>query len=197
MDNNTHLKRLGTLTVYTGPMFAKKTTSLLGEVELALGKSQSVEVYKPVIDTRNDADDVQTHDGISLQKAYGIKPLRVPLDYDFPPTGKEVVVIEEVQFFGPQIVPAVATLMAKGMHVVVAGLDLDSNGNVFGSMGELLALATHVFKLHGECCYCGRPSTRTLRKVSSREVILVGAEDAYEPTCLDCWYMKDPSYLDS
>lgn len=180
--------RLGTLTVYAGPMFAKKTTSVFMEVETALEENKHVVVYKPVIDTRKDEEDVVTHDGVSLYRRYGIKAMRVPLDYDFIPYGHDVVVIEEAQFFNDSIIDAVVRLMEHGVHVVVSGLDLDSNGQPFGAMPALMCLATHVQKLHGSCQNCKRPSTRTYRKPEAgSETVLVGAEEIYVPMCLDCW----------
>lgn len=183
--------RLGTLTVYTGPMFAKKTTSVLTEVEIALEEKKNVVVYKPVTDDRKDVDDVVTHDGVSLFHRYGLKPLRVPLDYDFVPYGHDVVVVEEAQFFNQSIVEYVSRLMEAGIHVVVSGLDLDSNGQPFGPMPGLMAIATHVHKLHGTCQQCKRPSTRTYRKPGANtDTVLVGAEETYVPMCLSCWTFR-------
>ena len=73
----------------------------------------------------------------------------------------------------------------------VAGLDLDFRGEPFGPVPTLLARAEHVEKLTA-ICRCGAAATRTQRLIGGHPahyddpVILVGAQESYEPRCRRC-----------
>src|SRR5581483_10605961 len=100
--------------------------------------------------------------------------------------GYDVLGIDEVQFFEPEIVFAIDALVERGARVVAAGLDQDFRGLPFGSMPELLCRAELVDKLQAVCHRCGGPATMTQRLVNGRpaamdgETIVVGALDSYE-----------------
>jgi thymidine kinase len=52
------------LTVFSGPMFAGKTTSIIGAVNAAIAAgSQSVVIVKPAMDNRYAENAIVTHDG--------------------------------------------------------------------------------------------------------------------------------------
>ena len=55
--------------------------------------------------------------------------------------GRDVVGIDEAQFFDDEIVTVCNDLANKGVRVVVAGLDMDFKGNPFGPMPALMATA--------------------------------------------------------
>jgi thymidine kinase len=56
---------IGTLKVYAGPMYSGKTTSLIGEITIALDNRRRPLVIKPIIDNRYGENDIVTHDGVS------------------------------------------------------------------------------------------------------------------------------------
>jgi thymidine kinase len=100
-----------------------------------------------------------------------------------------VVAIDEVQFFAHDVVSVIESLAARGIRVVVAGLDMDFRGEPFGSMPELMSRAEEVTKLHAICVVCGEAACRTQRIVNGKParfddpVILVGASERYEARC--------------
>jgi thymidine kinase len=104
----------------------------------------------------------------------------------------DVVAIDEVQFFAPEIIPIIKSLSAQGKRVVVAGLDQDFRGEPFGSMPTLMALAEKVDKLQAICVVCGEPASRTQRIIDGKparytdEIIMVGADEKYEARCSKC-----------
>lgn len=87
-------------------------------------------------------------------------------------------------------------LARQGVRVILAGLDLDFRGEPFGLMPELLARAEFVEKLTAICARCGAPATRTQRLVNGKParytdpVILVGAQEHYEPRCRACHQVR-------
>lgn len=178
------------LSVYTGPMFSEKTTGLILETQLALEQGKTIEVFKPAIDGRYNKDDITTHAGLRLSEECFIKPIVVPTNHDFSDSTAEFVAIDEAQFFDHKIVHGIEMLLRMGTHVVVAGLDMDSNGNPFGYMPQLMAKANIVYKRETKCAHCSGLATRTYRKptVENQEsVVLVGGSEMYEPRCMKCW----------
>jgi thymidine kinase len=164
--------------VYCGPMFAGKTTMLMHQPNSIC--------FKPVVDTRTASTTVRTHDG---QERLAV-PVGYPADLDaMVPPGISTVCIDEAQFFDESLVPAVVRMSAKGLHVVIAGLDLDSMGRPFGPMPALLSVADNVIKLRATSCARCRTAraTRTFRTVRVEDEIWIGGAEAYEPRCLACW----------
>jgi len=189
----THTKQAGRLTIYAGPMMSGKTTALIAELQDSLEEGHKVLVIKPSIDNRFSDADVISHDGVSLQKHTGHSVQTIQTN-DFPSSellkNVGVLLIDEIQFFGPHFPEKIQEVLLSGIDVIAVGLDLDSEGKPFGIMPELLSVANSVFKLVGICSVCGEVSaTRTFRKLSaaSKEQVLIGGAETYEPRCLTHW----------
>ena len=67
----------------------------------------------------------------------------------------EVIAIDELQFFDSNIVKVISKLMDEGKKIIGTGLELDFKAEPFGSMPELMCIATKVDKLHAVCMKCG------------------------------------------
>ncbi|ALJ91007.1 thymidine kinase [Thermus aquaticus] len=183
------MHRQGWIEVIVGPMFSGKSEELIRRVRRALIARQSVLVFKPRLDNRYHESHVVSHDGkqvaaIPVESAAEMEAHLDPLP--------QVVAVDEVQFLDRGLLPLVERLAAQGVRVILAGLDLDFRGEPFGLMPELLARAEFVEKLSAICPRCGAPATRTQRLVNGKParysdpVILVGAEEHYEPRCRAC-----------
>jgi len=100
-----------------------------------------------------------------------------------------VVVIDEAQFFDAEVVTVAQELAARGVRVLVAGLDTDFRGEPFGSMPALMSEAEDVAKLHAICMVCGDDASRTQRLVNGSParyddpIVIVGASELYEARC--------------
>ncbi len=179
----------GGLEVICGSMFSGKTEELIRRVKRAQIARKSVQVFKPVLDTRYSFEHVASHDGVRAQAVPVTSAADLAAQVD-PAT--EVVAIDEVQFLDSMIVDVCEALAACGKRVIVAGLDLDFRGESFGPMPELMARAEHVDKLQAICVMCGAPASRTQRLIDGRPasyhdpIILVGATEAYEARCRAC-----------
>lgn len=181
-------KSLGLLTVYCGPMFAKKTSALLAEASiLNEDETLELEIYKPAIDKRYDPSDIKTHDGLSMKELTGIMATPVDISHDFSKIRCDMIIIDEIQFFTEESFNTILVALENGVDVAVAGLDLDSNGKPFGIMPLVLSYANIVEKFCSYCAVCNKRASRTYRKVKSEEQVLVGGSDLYEPRCLKHW----------
>ena len=171
----------GSIEVVCGPMFSGKTEELIRRVRRSQIARQKVQIFKPAVDTRYDEKDVVSH---SLQTISSI-PITLPVEilqnlYD----STRVVAIDEVQFFGDEIISVVTKLARRGCRVICAGLDQDYKGNPFGPMAKLLCIADHVEKIHAICTICGEPATKTYRtNPKDDDRLLLGETDLYEARC--------------
>ncbi len=176
----------GRVEIICGSMFCGKTEELIRRVRRAIIARQHVQVFKPDIDDRYGIQRVTSHTGQNVEAI----PVKLPEDmFNYLTPDTTVVAIDEAQFFAASITHVVTDLAARGVRVIVAGLDLDFRGEPFGSMPELLCRAEEVTKLQAICVICGEPATRTQRLVNGKParhddpIILVGAQEAYEARC--------------
>lgn len=176
----------GSIEVICGSMFSGKTDELIRRLVRATIAKQKVQVFKPAIDIRYAVEKVTSHagsnyDALPVQKAADI---RSKLESD-----TTVVGIDEAQFFDAEIVQVAQELAARGIRVLVAGLDTDFRGEPFGSMPVLMALSEKVDKLHAICMVCADEASRTQRLVNGQParyddpVVIVGASELYEARC--------------
>lgn len=176
----------GWLEVICGPMFAGKSEELIRRIKTLSYAHQKIVAFKPAIDNRYDKTAIASHDGEKYQ-AYAIRKAEDILS--FITDDVKIVAIDEVQFFGKEIVPICERLAESGIRVIVAGLDTDFRGEPFGPMPDLLARAEFVSKLSAVCTICGCAATRTQRLVDGAPanyddpIILVGAKESYEARC--------------
>lgn len=172
----------GTLEVICGPMFAGKSEELIRRLRRAEIANKKVIVFKPAIDKRYDKNDVVSHNGlrakaIAVSGGYDLKNRIMYGIYD-------VVAIDEIQFFGIEILEIVQSLIIIGYRVIVSGLDQTYKGEPFGFVPQLLALADSITKLTAICTVCGAEATKTkLLDASSESIINVGASEKYEARC--------------
>jgi len=176
----------GWIEVITGPMFAGKSEELIRRIRTLKYANKNIVCFKPSIDNRYAENAIASHAG-GRYKAYPVKTIEdikknIPDDID-------VVAIDEIQFFGEEIIPLLDELANKGVRVMCAGLDTDFRGEPFGIMPKLLAKAEFVTKLTAVCKICGEAATRTQRIIDGKPayydepVVVVGASECYEARC--------------
>ena len=176
----------GSLEVITGSMFCGKTDELIRRLRRATIARQTVQVFKPAVDTRYAVEKVTSHAG----SEYAAAPVQSSQEIlERLAANTTVVGIDEAQFFDPGIVAIAQQLADRGMRVIVAGLDTDFRGEPFGPMPVLMAKAEVVDKLHAICMVCGENASRTQRLVNGQParyddpVVIVGAAELYEARC--------------
>jgi len=178
-------QRSGWIEVICGSMFSGKTEELIRRLKRAKIASQKVEIFKPKIDTRYDAQKVVSHDDNSI--------LSTPIDHSSKlldlTDGVGVVGIDEAQFFDDDLPQICEQLALKGIRVIAAGLDMDYKGQPFGPMPDLLAVAEYITKVHAICNHCGNLATHSFRLAAGGGTVLLGEKDTYEARCRTCYHM--------
>lgn len=175
------MKRTNEFIIYTGCMFAGKTTALVNEYVKAEKEGANVICVKPALDTRYGIDEIVTHDGVKVP-AKPIGNLQ-----DLKGLTADIILVDEVQFFPIGITSIIQKWLREGRTVIAAGLDLDYRGLPFENMERLLPYATDVFKLMATCDLCGDVAKRSIRTSGSTNVVELGASDKYKAVCLRCF----------
>ena len=175
----------GWIEVICASRFSGKTEELLRRIRRAEFAHQQIELFKPAIDVRYDDVDVVSHNENSRVSTPVHNSSEILLYVNMESV--EVVAIDEVQFFDDGVVDVCNTLANAGIRVIVSGLDMDYLGNPFGPMPKLMAVAEYVSKQHAICTHCGDLANYSHRIVASKDQVLLGEKDAYEPLCRHCF----------
>jgi thymidine kinase len=178
----------GKLTVYYGCMFAGKTSALIECISRMGLKRNEFLVLKPSIDVRSGNRTITTHDGRSHECV--IVDQDTDLNEFITPFTK-MIAIDEAQFFDKIFFSDIKRFMAKGIHVIAAGLDKDYLGRPFGLMPLLQTIATEKNHLKATCTNCGKDAEYTYRKVDNKVLVLIGNANHYEARCESCYGKKD------
>lgn len=183
VNANVESYRPGRVEVVCGSMFSGKTEELIRRLKRAKLAHQSVEIFKPALDTRYSEEDVVSHD----QNAIPSTPVDSSSAILLLAAGTDVVGIDEAQFFDDGIVSVCNALADRGTRVIVAGLDMDFRGKPFGPMPALCAIADDVAKVHAICVRCGSLAYVSHRLVDDDKRVLLGETGEYEPLCRACY----------
>ncbi len=172
-----HKEQFGWIEVICGSMFSGKTEELIRRIKRAKFANQKIEIYKPVVDSRYDDQTVTSHDSNHVPSTLVTEAINIPILAN----DCQVVGIDVAQFFEDDIVEVCNDLANSGMRVIVAGLDMDYQGNPFGPMPALMATAEYVTKLRAICTQTGNLAQYSHRKSDQEDLVLLGEKDDYEP----------------
>lgn len=176
----------GWIELICGSMFSGKTEELIRRLIRARIAQQKIQVFKPALDNRYQANQVSSHNGNNFEAQVVHQAVEI---FDLVEENTNVVAIDEVQFFDSTIIEVCDFLANHQRRVILAGLDMDFRGEPFGPMPLLLSNAERVSKLRAICIVCGAEASRTQRLINGRPahyndpVIMVGASEVYEARC--------------
>lgn len=183
ISKNDNSPRKGWIEVVCGSMFSGKTEELIRRLNRAKIAKQKVEIFKPSIDTRYDANDVVSHNENVIRST----PIHVASDMLLLSNNCDVIGVDEAQFFDEELVDVCVKLANKGIRVIVAGLDMDFTGKPFGPMPGLMSVAEYVTKVHAICMKCGGVASYSYRLTNDEGQVLLGETDSYEARCRTCF----------
>lgn len=172
----------GSIEVITGCMFSGKSEELCRRLRRARVAKMPVMSVRHSSDLRYDPTAISSHAGQKFPALIASTTQEVwALGVQC-----QVLGLDEGQFFSDALVDVCEDLANAGVQVIVAGLEMTSEGKPFGPMPGLMVVADKVDKLTAICMSCGEPATRTFHKAGKSEQVEVGA-DAYEARCRPCW----------
>ncbi len=174
----------GWVEVICGPMFSGKSEELIRRITRYRIARIPTQTFKPVIDVRYATNLVVSHSSLTT----AAEPVANSEELLERVKDATVVVgIDEAQFFDQGLVGVVARLADAGKKVIVAGLDLDYLGRPFEPVPSLIVRAEYVTKSLAVCHRCGGEGMFTQRVIASDELVVLGAEGAYEARCRRCY----------
>jgi thymidine kinase len=179
-----HTEQFGWIEVICGSMFSGKTEELIRRLKRAQFAKQQVEIFKPLLDTRYDDNEVVSHNDNRIRST----PVPAAANIRLLANNVQVVGIDEAQFFDDEIISVCNDLANRGIRVIVAGLDMDFKGNPFGPMPALMATAEYVTKVHAVCTHTGNLAHFSFRKALNDKLVLLGETEEYEPLSRAAYY---------
>ena len=184
MDNKHIFK--GRIEVICGSMFSGKTEELIRRIKKVELADEKYIIFRPKIDSRNPENKIISHAKNEISSSIVSSPKEI-LDLS---VNYSVIGIDEAQFFDQSIVDVCNVLANKGHRLIIAGLDMDYEGNPFGPMPNLMACAEDVMKVHAVCVETGNPAGYSYRKDSSEDLVLIGEKKEYKPLSREAFVKK-------
>ena len=179
IPNNSYLH------IIFGPMFSGKSTTLLNEINCLKIYKKNILVINSVKDTRVLNNKIQTHNGLKYD-AYKVNELELELIDVILKNKYDTVCIDEAQFFN-NLEKFVKNLLKYNIHIVIAGLNGDTNQDKFGYILDLIPNANKITKLSGICTVCNDGTmgdfTSIKPNVEKNNQILVGDNNMYVCVC--------------
>ena len=184
MDNKHIFK--GRIEVICGSMFSGKTEELIRRIKKVELADEKYIIFRPKIDSRNPENKIISHAKNEISASIVSSPKEIlDLSVSYP-----VIGIDEAQFFDQSIVDVCNLLANKGHRLIIAGLDMDFEGNPFGPMPNLMACAEDVMKVHAVCVETGNPAGYSYRKDNSDDLVLIGEKKEYKPLSREAFVKK-------
>jgi thymidine kinase len=179
----------GWVEVICGPMFSGKSEELIRRVTRYQIARVPVQTFKPMLDVRYADAEVVSHSSLKV----GATPVETAADLlRSVDDTTQVIGIDEGQFFDDGLIEVVEHLASTGMQVVIAGLDTDYLRRPFEPIPSLCDRAEYVTKMLAVCHKCGGPGMYTQRIVHSDDLVVLGAQGAYEARCRYCYDPTEP-----
>jgi len=178
LENSLNAKeQFGWIEVICGSMFSGKTEELIRRLKRSQFANQKIKIFKPSIDLRYEDEMIISHDQNQIQSTSVPAAANISILAD----GCDVVGIDEAQFFDNEIIQVCNHLANSGIRVIVAGLDMDYQGNPFGPMPGLMATAEYVTKVHAVCTRSGNLANYSYRISADKSLVHLGEKESYEP----------------
>ncbi len=183
-------KPLGKINIAVGPMFSGKTEWLVSKLRVHQVAKDKMLAIRHALDNRYHQENITSHNKSSFdaKTAKDIEEIKKMVQ-EIPDL--EVLVVDEIQFFEPELADLLLELQKKGVIIYGAGLDLDFAGEPWQSTMKVMALADTIEKLVAVCSICHLVNaTRTQRLVSggpapkSGSKVLIGGKESYTARCI-------------
>lgn len=178
-------------------MFSGKTEELIRRLERVRIAGLPLILFKPSIDDRESKEATVTHYGRKFSATL-LDPGMETMENLRKLVGKDalkkavVIAFDQGNFFSEKLDHLCEQLVSMGKRVIVAGLDLTSDNELFGVMPTLMAKGFPVLKLSAVCVKCGGVATRSQRLLDGKPasaggpVIKIGGVGDYEARCRRC-----------
>jgi thymidine kinase len=169
---------MATVEIIMGSMFSGKSTELLRRCRKYLSIDKKVVLINHQNDTRCD-NELKTHDNLKMDALKAAHLCNVFIEEDV-----DIIAIDEAQFFD-DLYNFVLMNEKKNIVILIAGLDGDSNREMFGEILKCIPLCNNVVKLSAMCNICkdGTKGSFSKRLTSNKNKVCIGAEQEFMSVC--------------
>ena len=171
------------LEIYLGPMWAGKSSTVLGTLRRYSSIGWKVLVLTSSLDNRYGTGMVVSHDQEKYPALSVETLMTVVTDKQYEDA--QLIMIDEAQFFSDLFPFVLRAIDYDAKHVIVVGLDGDSDRKPFGDILRLIPHCDKVTKITSFCSECkdGTPALFSFYRANKAEQISVGHANQYEPLC--------------
>lgn len=189
-----------------GSMYSGKSEELKRLIKRSEIAGKKCQMFKLSIDNRYSDDQILTHDNAKLlefidnidikeiiARSLGREAINVNDSQELLSLiddNTEVVGIDEIQFFDNNIINVVEELNRRNIRVIMSGLDMYANGDVFPITSILACKCKYVQKLHAVCMHCGGEAMYSHRlqddTANNLATVDIGSEGKYIAICEKC-----------
>lgn len=171
------------LNLVVGPMWAGKSSYILSKIRRYKAIGWDVYVITNALDHRYGHFVISNHDNDQFPavSVRNLLPLRTEEKYK----QAKLIILEEAQFFQDLLTFVLKAVEEDGKHLIVVGLDGDSERRPFGDVLKLIPYCDSIEKITSLCTVCsdGTPALFSYRVGDSTTQVAVGSEDLYQPLC--------------
>ena len=177
------------LEIVFGCMYSGKSTELCRRIKRLQTINKSYIIYNSNYDNRYGPNGIYTHDRMFIQCQCNDNLMNYINTDEY--IAAPYIFIEESQFFDDLYNFVKISVEKHNKHVVVFGLDGDSNRENFGQIHMLIPIADDITKLKALCSICndGTPGIFSKKIINSSTKIDIGSVDKYIAVCRPC-YLK-------
>lgn len=178
------------LELYCGPMWAGKSSTVLGKLRRYKSIGWKILLVTSEIDSRYQVFATAHGSGMVISHdqekypALAVKDLTPILSTKIYEEA-QLVMIDESQFFDNLYDFVLKAVDIDGKHVICVGLDGDSDRKPFGDLLRLIPHCDSITKITSFCSECrdGTPALFSFHKTHKVEQVSVGHANQYEPLC--------------
>jgi thymidine kinase len=171
------------LKLYCGPMWAGKSSTVLGTLRRYGSIGWKILVITASIDNRYGSGMIVSHD----QEKYPARAVELlaPMADDPDYKASDLIVIDEAQFLPDLYDFVLHAVDVDNKHVICVGLDGDSDRKPFGDLLRLVPHCDSIEKITSFCSECrdGTPALFSFHRSHKFEQVQVGHTNQYEPLC--------------
>lgn len=177
-----------------GAMASGKTIEVIETVYKYNSKNMHAVLAKPRIDTRGN-DKVVSRIGMERETDFTIGKKETFIEHLKKYEDITCLIVDEAQFLTRiQVLELFYLVKRLNLPVICYGLKVDFKGELFEGSKALLEFADTLNELVA-ICSCGRKARFNARKVNNQyvyegDVIVIGADETYEPMCGNCFVDK-------
>lgn len=171
----------GSIALATGPMYSGKTEWLIEKLsEFDDAKRLAIRF---TLDNRYSIDSLASHNGkkLAAKSAGNLEDIRTLMKEQ---SNIEVLGIDEVQFFEPELAGFLENIKQTGIQIFTSGLNVDYLATPWETTVAIEKISDEVINVMARCNVCGKNNAVYTQRIGeTTDRVAVGGTELYEARC--------------